>query len=93
MSILFKWVSRVLIGSFVLAFLVILVSYHLASRSLPKYNQSLISDNIKDNIEIIRDSSNIPHIFSKNDSDAFFALGYAHAQDRFWQLNIFIREE
>ena len=91
MSILFKWVSRVLIGSFVLAFLVILVSYHFASRSLPKYNQSLFSDKIKNNIEIIRDSSNIPHIFSKNDSDAFFALGYAHAQDRFWQLNILRR--
>ena len=86
MSFLFKWLSRALIGFFLLSALVVLVSYHFASRSLPKYNQSLISDEIKNNVEIIRDSSNIPHIFSKTDSDAFFALGYAHAQDRFWQL-------
>ena len=91
MAILLKWLSRVLIGFFLLTFMFILVSYHLASRSLPKYDHNLISDKIKKNVEIIRDSSNIPHIFSNNDNDAFFALGYAHAQDRFWQLNILRR--
>ena len=84
-------VSLVLIGFVLLVLSVVLVSYHLASRSLPEYDQTLISDKIKNNVEIIRDSSNIPHIFSQNDSDAFFALGYAHAQDRFWQLNILRR--
>ena len=91
MSILLKWLSRASISFFLIACAVGLVSYHLASRSLPKYNQTLISNNIKNNVEIIRDSSNIPHIFSTNDNDAFFALGYAHAQDRFWQLNILRR--
>ena len=91
MAILLKWLSRVLIGFFLLTFMFILVSYHLASRSLPKYDHNLISDKIKKNVEIIRDSSNIPHIFSNNDNDAFFALGYVHAQDRFWQLNILRR--
>ena len=91
MSILFKWLSRVLIGFFLLTSLIILACYHFASRSLPNYNQCLISDKIKNNVEIIRDSSNIPHIFSNNDNDAFFALGYVHAQDRFWQLNILRR--
>ena len=91
MAILLKWLSRVLIGFCLLTFIFILVSYHLASRSLPKYDHNLISDKIKKNVEIIRDSSNIPHIFSNNDNDAFFALGYAHAQDRFWQLNILRR--
>ena len=91
MSILLKWLSRALLSFFLIAAAVIIVSYHLASRSLPKYSETLISDNIKNNVEIIRDSSNIPHIFSTEDSDAFFALGYAHAQDRFWQLNILRR--
>ena len=67
------------------------IGYHLASRSLPKYNQTLISKEVVDKIEIIRDSASIPHIFSNNNHDAFFALGYAHAQDRFWQLNILRR--
>ena len=68
-----------------------IISYNLASRSLPKYNKTLIADKIENNVEIIRDSSNIPHIFSTTDNDAFFALGYSHAQDRFWQLNILRR--
>jgi len=91
MSILLKWLSRALIGFFLLASAFAVVVYNLASRSLPNYNKILIADKINNNVEIIRDSSNIPHIFSIDDRDAFFALGYAHAQDRFWQLNILRR--
>ena len=91
MSILLKWLIRALISFCLLASVMAIVSYNLASRSLPKYNQSLVSDKINDKIEIIRDSSNIPHIFSSNINDVFFGLGYAHAQDRFWQLNILRR--
>ena len=91
MSILFKWLTRALITFFLLTSLVAIISYNLASRSLPKYNKSLFSNKIENNVDIIRDSSNVAHIFSIEDNDAFFALGYAHAQDRFWQLNILRR--
>ena len=49
-----------------------------------------MSDEIDDKIEIIRDSSIFTYI-SSNINDVFFGLGYAHAQDRFWQLNILRR--
>ena len=91
MSILLKWLVRALISFCLLMSVMGIVSYNLASRSLPNYSQSLISDEINDKVEIIRDSSNIPHIFSSNTNDVFFGLGYAHAQDRFWQLNILRR--
>ena len=91
MSIFLKWLIRALISICLLLSIMALVSYNLASRSLPKYNQTLVSDKIVSKIEIIRDSSNIPHIFSENMNDVFFGLGYAHAQDRFWQLNILRR--
>ncbi len=91
MSTLLKWLIRTLISFCFLASLVILVGYSLASRSLPNYNQELVFSEIKDKVEIIRDSSNIPHIFSNETHDVFFGLGYAHAQDRFWQLNILRR--
>ena len=91
MSILLKWLIRVLISFCLLVLVMASVSYYLASRSLPKYNQTLVSDKINEKIEIIRDSSNVPHIFSRNTNDVFFGLGYAHAQDRFWQLNILRR--
>ena len=91
MSILLKWLIRAIISLCLLMSVMAIVSYNLASRSLPKYNQSLVSGEINDKVEIIRDSSNIPHIFSSNTNDVFFGLGYAHAQDRFWQLNILRR--
>lgn len=91
MSILFKWLSRALVSFCMLGLIIAIVCYHLASRSLPKYNQNIVAEELTDKVEIIRDSANIPHIFSINDNDAFFALGYAHAQDRFWQLNILRR--
>jgi len=37
-------------------------------------------------VEVIRDEAGIPHIFAKSGLDAYFALGFVHAQDRFWQM-------
>ncbi|HJO73976.1 MAG TPA: penicillin acylase family protein [Rhodospirillales bacterium] len=37
-------------------------------------------------VEVMRDDNGIPHIFAKSSRDAYFALGYIHAQDRFWQM-------
>lgn len=42
---------------------------------------------LQGNVSIIRDQYGIPHIIAeKSDADAFFALGYVHAQDRLWQM-------
>ncbi len=38
---------------------------------------------------ITRDSFGIPHIHAlKNDNDAYYALGYMHARDRLWQIEL-----
>jgi penicillin amidase len=39
-------------------------------------------------VEIIRDRHGIPHIYAKNDNDAWYGLGFAHAQDRLWQMEM-----
>ena len=33
----------------------------------------------------------MPHILSKTDHDAFFGLGFVHAQDRLWQMTLMRR--
>ena len=91
MSILIKWLSLTLVSFCILISIMVMTSYYLASRSIPNYNHNLVAAGITEKVEILRDSANIPHIFSMNNNDAFFALGYAHAQDRFWQLNILRR--
>ena len=37
-------------------------------------------------VEIVRDADAIPHIFASTKLDALYGLGYAHAQDRLWQM-------
>ncbi len=46
---------------------------------------------MKDSVEIIRDTWGIPHIFSSNETDLCFAIGYVHAQDRLWQMELLRR--
>ena len=37
-------------------------------------------------VEIIRDEYGVPHIYASTKHDLFFAQGYTHAQDRWWQM-------
>lgn len=54
--------------------------------SLPKTNGSVSLIGIDGQVEIVRDPNGVPHIFASTDHDAYFALGYVHAQDRIWQM-------
>ncbi|CAN0620823.1 penicillin G amidase [Burkholderia multivorans] len=59
--------------------------------SLPKLDGSIAvssADGLTGEVEIARDTHGIPHILARNDGDAYFALGFVHAQDRLWQLDI-----
>ncbi len=86
MIILFRWLFRLATLSVVLGVLAVLVVYFLASRSLPDYNKSLEVSGLNAPVRILRDHSDVPHIFSDDETSVFFGLGYAHAQDRLWQM-------
>src|SRR5262249_5869409 len=43
---------------------------------------------LKAPVEIVRDRYAIPHIRAQSFEDAAFGLGYAHAQDRLWQMEM-----
>jgi penicillin G amidase len=42
-------------------------------------------------VRVRRDAHDVPHIFARNDRDALFALGRAHARDRFFQMDLLRR--
>lgn len=42
-------------------------------------------------VEILRDKWAVPHIFAQSETDLFKAQGYAHAQERLWQMELFKR--
>jgi len=59
--------------------------------SLPKVSGSVALAGLEQPVSIYRDSNVIPHIFAETKRDAYFALGYVHAQDRLWQMDFLRR--
>jgi penicillin amidase len=86
MSGLVKWLLRLAGGAILLALLALVGAYFLLSRSLPDYDTTLTVTGVTAPVEIVRDNANVPHILGQTDADSFFGLGYAHAQDRLWQM-------
>jgi penicillin amidase len=86
MGKLFLWLFRAATGLIVLAVIGILLIYWFASRSLPDYDKTLRVSGLTSPVEIVRNNANVPHILGKQDADVLFGLGYAHAQDRLWQM-------
>ncbi len=91
MGFLFRWLLRLATAAIVLTVLAVLVVYYLGSRSLPDYDKTLVVQGLTADVEIVRDNSNVPHIMAQSDRDAFYGLGYAHAQDRLWQMTLLRR--
>ncbi|WP_424943166.1 penicillin acylase family protein [Aliiroseovarius crassostreae] len=91
MALVFRWLIRLVSAMLVVAVLGIAMVYYLAAQSLPDYDATRETRGISAPLEIVRNNANIPHIFGQNDSDVFFGLGYAHAQDRLWQMMILRR--
>ncbi len=91
MALLFRWLMRLAAGLIALVVASVALIYYLAGQSLPDYDQTVDVQGLSGPVEIVRDNANVPHIFGANDPDTYFGLGYAHAQDRLWQMTIFRR--
>tara|TARA_R110001583_G_scaffold169768_1_gene322880 strand:+ start:277771 stop:280263 length:2493 start_codon:yes stop_codon:yes gene_type:complete len=86
-SLLLKLVSTLVL----ITVLGIWLTYWLASRSLPDYDAAHTVAGISAPVEIARDNANVPHIFGATDADVYYGLGFAHAQDRLFQMMLLRR--
>lgn len=91
MLTLFRWLFRIAATLVVLAVLTGVGTYYFLSRSLPDYRASWRVEGLAGPVEIARTIHNVPHIFGESDADVFFGLGFAHAQDRLWQMTLLRR--
>ena len=91
MNIFYKLLPSILI----LVITIVINPFHYCTfwhiNLFPRYNNIIVSNDISAKIEIIRDINAVPHIFGKSKKDIIFGLGYAHAQERFWQMNFLKR--
>ncbi|MFN3576450.1 MAG: penicillin acylase family protein [Tabrizicola sp.] len=91
MLTVFRWLIRIAAGLIVLGVAAVLLAYYILSRSLIDYDEDFTVAGISAPVEIVRNNDSVPHIFGKTDEDVYFALGFAHAQDRLWQMTMLRR--
>ena len=77
-----------------LIFLVVIILFiasagWLYSKTLhPVYNGEIKIKNTTEDVTVYFDDIGVPHINAQNQKDAYLALGYVHAQDRLWQMEL-----
>ena len=91
-----KVIGRILIGIVILALIAgaggifYFKSYlpnTVAPKSFPQIDGEINVNGLNAAVDIYRDQVGIPHIYASSTHDLFFAQGYVHAQDRFWQMD------
>ena len=62
--------------------------YGLLRNTVPAASGSLVVAALSDTVEVVRDREAVPHIFAKTTDDLYVALGFVHAQERLWQMEL-----
>ena len=57
----------------------------------PDYGFDLTTDAVLNDVEIVFDDMAVPHIYADSETDAMHALGYVHAMERLWQMDLLRR--
>ena len=86
MKRLFNILLYLLLAVFASGLAVSGVVYFLLRASVPDYDEDFRVAGIEGPVDILRDAAAIPHISADSAADAYFALGFVHAQDRLGQL-------
>ena len=81
----------ILLGLLALVVLIVLGAgiyvYAAVDDSFPQTDGEITLGELDGPVDIYRDQAGIPHIYASTEHDLFFAEGYIHAQDRFWQMD------
>lgn len=86
-----NYTQKILLG-FGLVFVVVILSLFafLKSKS-PQYSGTKQIPGLEKKVDVYFDNYGIPHISAENETDAFFALGYTHASERLFQMELLRR--
>ena len=88
MKRILKWLGIGLAALAVLAGAVAGLGYALLRNTVPATSGALAIAGLSAPVEVVRDQEGVPHIFAKTTDDLYMALGFVHAQDRLWQMEL-----
>ncbi|GAB2179220.1 penicillin acylase family protein [Dongia sp. agr-C8] len=87
----FKWLGRGLLALLLLVIVAAIGGYFWLRTSLPQVDGAISVAGLSAPIEIARDDRGVPSIKAQSPNDAYFAIGFAHAQDRLFQMELMRR--
>ena len=88
MKRLLKWAGISAAGVLALVLLAAAVGYGLIRNTVPSPSGALAIEGLSAPVEVVRDREGVPHVFAKTMEDMLSALGFVHAQDRLWQMEL-----
>ena len=71
--------------------LLLIFGFFFTRNLKPTYDGKLKLANLQEEVQVFYDDYGIPHIYAQNELDARRSLGYVHAQDRLWQMELIRR--
>lgn len=83
--------AYVLIGIVLLVVLLAVAARWYVGRAEANPSLDAVLPGLHGDVEVWRDSLGVPHVWARDDEDLFRAIGYVHAQDRLWQMELFRR--
>lgn len=86
-----KWLKRIGLASLVLILLALFAGWWLLRGSLPQLDGELAMPGLSAPVTIQRDKLGIVTIDAANETDAMRALGYVHAQERYFEMDLMRR--
>ncbi len=86
-----KLIGKLLLWLLVITLVVVGGVYIFLLTQKPQYSGSLKLKGLKQEVSVFFDDYGVPHIYGQNAEDAYFALGYVHAQERLFQMEMMRR--
>ena len=86
-----KIIKKVLLVLLILLVVLGIASLFFINSMKPDYEGTKELTSLSSETNVHYDTYGIPHIYAENEEDAFRTLGYVHAQDRLWQMELLRR--
>jgi penicillin amidase len=88
MKRIFKWLGIGVAGLLGLAAVAAALGYAYLRNTVPAPSGSLGIAGLSAPVEVVRDREGVPHVLARTIDDLYAGLGFVHAQDRLWQMEL-----
>jgi penicillin G amidase len=85
------WVPRLLILTAIALLGLVALGWWGLQRSVPRLEGQMRLAGLSAPVEILFDAYAVPHIYARDAEDAWLTLGYLHARERLWQMELYRR--